>query len=57
MQCFAWATSGLAIPCVMISANDSSETREQARTAGFRFLPKPVNAARLRALILALCRE
>jgi len=52
-----FADTGLEIPCVMVSANDSSETREEARQAGFRFLPKPVNAARLRALILALCRS
>ena len=44
----------LTIPCILISADDAAGTRDHARGAGFRFLPKPVNAARLRALILAL---
>ena len=43
-------------PCILISADDGEAVREQARAAGFRFLPKPVHAARLRALILALTR-
>ena len=43
-------------PCIIISADDSDVIRDQARAAGFRFLPKPVNAARLRALVLALTR-
>lgn len=42
------------IPCIIISADDGETVREEARMAGFRFLPKPVNIARLRALILAL---
>jgi CheY-like chemotaxis protein len=42
------------IPCVIISADDSDVIRDRARAAGFRFLPKPVNPARLRALVLAL---
>lgn len=41
-------------PVVVLSADDSDEVREQVRSAGYRFLPKPVNVARLRALILAL---
>ncbi len=44
------------IPCVIISADDSDVIRDRARAAGFRFLPKPVNPARLRALVLALTR-
>ena len=43
-------------PCIIISADDSDVIRDQARAAGFRFLPKPVNPARLRALVLALTR-
>jgi len=42
------------MPCVIISADDSDVVRERARAVGFRFLPKPVNATRLRALVLAL---
>jgi Na+/proline symporter/signal transduction histidine kinase/CheY-like chemotaxis protein len=53
----ALAQTGLDIPCIVISANNSPETREAARAAGFRFLPKPINSAQLRALILALCNE
>ena len=41
-------------PCIIISADDSDVIRNRAKAAGHRFLPKPVNAARLRALILAL---
>lgn len=51
----ALAQTGLDVPCIMISANNSPQTRENARAAEFRFLPKPINAVRLRALILALC--
>jgi signal transduction histidine kinase/CheY-like chemotaxis protein len=43
-------------PCIIISADDSDVIRDRAKAVGFRFLPKPVNAARLRALILALMR-
>jgi Na+/proline symporter/signal transduction histidine kinase len=43
-------------PCIIVSADDSDVIRDQARAVGFRFLPKPVNAARLRALVLALTR-
>ncbi|MEM1113844.1 MAG: PAS-domain containing protein [Pseudomonadota bacterium] len=41
-------------PCIVISADDSPVVREKARQAGFRFLPKPVNQNRLRALVRAL---
>ncbi|KZX58989.1 histidine kinase [Halioglobus sp. HI00S01] len=47
---------GKALPCIIISADDSDVIRDRAKAAGFRFLPKPVNAARLRALVLALTR-
>tara|TARA_R110002110_G_scaffold406421_1_gene626478 strand:- start:312312 stop:315854 length:3543 start_codon:yes stop_codon:yes gene_type:complete len=43
-------------PCVIISADDSDVIRDRAKAVGFRFMPKPVNAARLRALVLALVR-
>lgn len=48
--------SSRQIPCIVISANNSDECREEARKAGFRFLAKPVNTLRLRAFILALCK-
>jgi Na+/proline symporter/signal transduction histidine kinase len=41
-------------PCIVISADDSEAVRGAVRAAGYRFLPKPVNTARLRALLLAL---
>ncbi|MHA7816599.1 MAG: hybrid sensor histidine kinase/response regulator [Pseudohaliea sp.] len=41
-------------PCIVISADDGETVRAAAREAGYRFLPKPVNPARLRALLLAL---
>ncbi len=41
-------------PCIVISADDGETVRAAARGAGYRFLPKPVNPARLRALLLAL---
>ncbi len=44
-------------PCIIISADDSDAIRDRVRAAGFRFLPKPVNPARLRALVLALTRH
>ena len=44
-------------PCIIISADDSDVIRDRAKAAGYRFLPKPVNAARLRALVLALTRS
>lgn len=49
--------SGAEFSCVIISADDSDVIRDRAKAVGFRFLPKPVNAARLRALILALSRN
>ena len=48
--------NGADMPCIIISADDSDVIRDRAKAAGYRFLPKPVNAARLRALILALTR-
>ncbi len=48
--------SGSQVPCVIISADDSDVIRDRAKAVGFRFLSKPVNAARLRALVLALTR-
>jgi Na+/proline symporter/signal transduction histidine kinase len=43
-------------PCIIISADDSDVIRDRTRAAGFRFLPKPVDTNRLRALVLALTR-
>lgn len=48
--------SGAEVPCVIISADDSDVIRDRAKAVGFRFLSKPVNAQRLRALVLALTR-
>jgi len=39
---------------VIISADDGADTRLATQTVGYRFLPKPVNPARLRALLRAL---
>ncbi|MEE4277388.1 MAG: PAS-domain containing protein [Halieaceae bacterium] len=54
-----WALRGANrnVPCVIISADDSSEVREAARSAGYRILPKPINPTRLTALILALAGD
>lgn len=41
-------------PCIIISANDSNTVRDEALTAGYRVMPKPINANRLKALIIAL---
>ncbi len=49
--------SGRDVACIIISADDSDVIRDRAKAVGFRFLPKPVNAARLRALVLALTRS
>jgi len=46
--------SKMEVPCIIISADDSDVIRDRAKAVGFRFLAKPVNAARLRAYILAL---
>ena len=48
--------AGIETPCIIISADDSDVIRDRAKAVGYRFLPKPVNATRLRALILALTR-
>ncbi|MCP5195175.1 MAG: hypothetical protein H6987_19125, partial [Pseudomonadales bacterium] len=45
------------IPCNIISADDSDVIRDRARAVGYRFLSKPVDANRLRALVLALTRS
>lgn len=45
------------VPCVIISADDSDVIRDRARAVGYRFLSKPVEANRLRALVLALTRS
>ena len=47
---------GADTPCIIISADDSDVIRDRAKAVGYRFLPKPVNATRLRAFILALTR-
>lgn len=39
---------------VIISADDGTDTRLTVQAAGYRFLPKPVNPSRLRALLRAL---
>ena len=48
--------TGLETPCIIISADDSDVIRDRAKAVGYRFQPKPVNATRLRALVLALTR-
>jgi signal transduction histidine kinase len=48
--------NGSDTPCIIISADDSDVIRDRAKAVGYRFLPKPVNATRLRALVLALTR-
>ena len=45
---------GCDAPCVVISADNSTEVRERVNAAGFRFLPKPVQPQRLHALVAAL---
>ena len=49
--------NSLDTPCIIISADDSDVIRDRAKAVGYRFLPKPVNEARLRALVLALTRS
>jgi Na+/proline symporter/signal transduction histidine kinase len=43
-------------PCIIISADDSDVIRDRAKAVGYRFMAKPVNPGRLRALLLALTR-
>ena len=50
-------SAGINVPCIIISADDSDVIRDRAKAVGFRFLAKPVNAARLRALILAMTAD
>jgi CheY-like chemotaxis protein len=40
------------VPAVIISAEASAELRDTATAAGLHFLHKPLNAARLRALLI-----
>jgi signal transduction histidine kinase/CheY-like chemotaxis protein len=51
-----WALRGAdrQIPVIIVSADDGDSVREAARRAGYRCLPKPINPARLTALIYAL---
>ncbi len=44
-------------PVIILSADDSDTVRDQARNKGYRFLPKPVDLARLQTLVLALLRD
>jgi CheY-like chemotaxis protein len=52
--CDAQRDYGCHTPCIVISADNSIEVRDRVSAAGFRFLPKPVQPARLQALITAL---
>lgn len=45
---------GINTQVLVVSADDSPEVRAQARAAGFRFLPKPIEPNRLRTLLEAL---
>jgi Na+/proline symporter/signal transduction histidine kinase/CheY-like chemotaxis protein len=58
IEALRWAAAprGLNVPCIIVSADDGVAVREMAQRAGYRSLPKPVNPARLTALILALTR-
>jgi Response regulator containing CheY-like receiver, AAA-type ATPase, and DNA-binding domains len=47
-------TRGWRLPVVIISADDSAELRSAVRDEGFRFMAKPLEPHRLRALIEAL---
>ena len=42
------------VPAIIISADDSAQIRAKVRTAGYKFMAKPINPGRLRAMILAL---
>ncbi len=48
---------GSDAPCIVISADNSAEVRDRVIAAGFRFLPKPVQPARLQALVAALVEK
>jgi signal transduction histidine kinase/Na+/proline symporter/CheY-like chemotaxis protein len=54
-----WALRGANrnVPCIIVSADDSRDVREAARAASYRVLPKPLNPARLTALIYALAGD
>lgn len=45
------------VPCIIATADDGKTVRMAARDAGYRILPKPVNPARLTALIYALASD
>lgn len=49
-----WNTT---IPVLIISADDSDPIRDSVRTAGYRFLAKPVDAASLRLTLRRLLRR
>jgi signal transduction histidine kinase len=51
-----WALRGAdrKLPVIIVSADDGRSVREAAQRAGYRSLPKPINPARLTALIFAL---
>ena len=42
------------VPAIVISADDSAQVRSKVRSAGYKFMAKPVNPGRLRAMIRAL---
>ncbi len=42
------------VPAIIISADDSAQIRAKVKTAGYKFMAKPVNPGRLRAMIMAL---
>lgn len=44
-------------PAIVVSADNSTALRASVQQAGHRFLPKPVNPQRLKALILALLHD
>lgn len=53
-----WAFgAGARVPCIIVSADDGEHVRQAAKAEGFRSLPKPVNPARLTALIHALVSD
>ena len=47
-------SQGFSAPVLIVSADDSPDLRDDVRAAGFRFLPKPIEPQRLRALLDAL---
>jgi DNA-binding response OmpR family regulator len=51
------AVRGRLPPVAMITADGSSELKQQARALGYPVLHKPVRPAALRALLTALLRR